>query len=56
MMTGKVKQAFKLVDTENVIAGVHVINDESSPSKERAISNDDTPRVKEIIFESKMAK
>ena len=25
MMNGKVKQALKLVDTDNVIAGVHVI-------------------------------
>ena len=28
MMTGKVKQALRLVDADNVIAGIHVINDD----------------------------
>ena len=63
MMTGKVKQALKLVDTENVIAGVHAINDdirailqskhpEPTQAEERALSSDDAPSIEEVIFES----
>ena len=67
MMAGKVKQALKLVDTDNVIAGVHVINDdirdtlqakhpEAAEADERALLDGDVPRVEEVIFEEINAK
>ena len=56
-MAGNVKQALKLVDTENTIAGVHVINDNirailQAKHPEPAEADErDAPRVEEVIFE-----
>ena len=62
MMEGKVKQALKLVNTDNVIAGVHVISDEiraslqakhpdAAEAEDRVLLEGDVPRVEEVIFE-----
>ena len=63
MMEGKVKQALRLVDSDNVITGVHEVNEqvrnalqEKHPEGQEAnpeiLIDGDIPRVEEVIFEN----
>ena len=62
MLLGKVRQALKLVDTENDIAGIHKLTEEirgtlegkhpnAEPARETALSMEDASPVEEVIFE-----
>ena len=62
MLIGKVRQALKLVDTDNDIAGIHKLSEEirqtveskhpnAESAKETALSREDATPVEEVIFE-----
>ena len=62
MMSGKVRQALKLVDADSEVTGVHAMNDEirevlqrkhpeAEPAQQIALSLSEVPAVENVIFE-----
>ena len=67
MMEGKVKQALRLVDSDNVITGVHEMSEEikgalqakhpeGKEASPEVLAGEDIPRVEGVIFEEIDAK